>query len=479
MSEMLHITEDFKLELPKLSETATNRVTEALLPAGGSNALEVTFAAIHEGLTRNNTFYSKDGLTAKTKNAQGHPSGLESWTSPVNAPILKDHEATADNILGRVIKAEWVEPQGKEKGHVQLTARITNPEAIEKFIRGEYQTGSIGMDVDTAECSICSSDFMKGWRSACEHERGKWYKKGENNEWAEATANEKGARRMHINIGNVWAREYSVVATPSDAHSKVKAMQVVEAYFTEGEERFNLLEGAQFVENENKPDELAEKVIGAKVLEALQKNLNDPHLSPTYEYLVVALTLVHGDGMIVEIEDEKVVAQQEQLEEYLSIIEDAYPELDSELNALHEAVLSSAKSENLPDSAFGLVWKNDDNKVRLFPYKNAEGVVDEASLLLALSTVGQAFIAPPIEREKAIRRLLGVARKQKIVAASKEEEITEAKAVLEAAGLVTVEAAEQTRSWLSVRPKSTNLLRPKKRQRRLSKKQFLLNISRP
>jgi hypothetical protein len=440
---MLHLTEDFKLEIPQLSESVTRRVTEALLPAGGSNALEVTFAAIHEGLTRNNTNYSKDGLTAKTKNAQGHPSGLESWTVPYNTPILKDHESVADNAIGRVNKAEWVEGTGKAKGYVKLTAQITNPAAIEKFVRGEYQTGSIGMDIDTAKCSICEADFMKGWAAACSHERGKWYKKGEKGsdqegQFVETEAHDKGARRAHVNIGNVWAREYSVVATPSDAYSRILSMEITEAVMS-GESftsPLNLLEGAIIRESVTPADPVTRSV--GELMPYFHELLKTDVLG-TYFWLCIRQRL--GGEMACSAQEEVLLTELE-IAKVRESIRINHEHLEAELLAIENAVLSNEESEKLPDSSFALIESINDQTVRLFPYRDATSVVDAEALLTALTWIRSTDECSIVNRETAVRKLMAAARKAKIGQVDRAQEIETAKELLVAEKFTVLTAEE-------------------------------------
>jgi hypothetical protein len=475
---MLRINETFGLILPKLDESATQRVTEALLPDGGSHALEVKIAAIHEGLTRNNTFYSKEGLTHKEKNDQGQVGGLESWIDPYGAPILKNHDsAEVDNTIGRVIKAEWVEKEGRTPGHVEITARITDPMAIEKFMRGEYSTGSIGMDVDKAECSICGMDFMKGWAARCEHERGKWYQKGPKGsetegQWVDAEAHAKGARRMHINIGNVWAREYSVVAVPSDMRSKVKSYAVKEMSLTgeEGSAPLNLLdpaftETAQAASKEldviapNNEDETptGEEVVTERSVASLIEGLdeadrdlyeNDP-LTFYFETATALEVLLTGGELSLE---EQVMSGdaplgQAELEKLTSYVFDNNEHLEAELIALQQSVLSSRNQADLSDSAFALVKVVGEKKLRALPYKKADGSLDKELLRTALSRWEQVAGFETADKAKALAKLKAAAVKAGLASDTNKakqtaEDVADAKEVLAAHGLSVLTAEE-------------------------------------
>jgi hypothetical protein len=422
---MIHIKENFELGIPKFSEADTQRVTEALLPGGGSYGLEVTFAAIHEGLTRNNTFYSKDGLTNKEKNDQGQIGGLESWTKPYPAPILKDHEAVADNQIGRVIKAEWLDKAGSEKGHVQITALITNPEAIQKFMRGEYQTGSIGMDVDKAECSICGVNLKEDFWG-CSHERGAWYKKApkgdeKEGEWLKVEPHESGARRAHINIGNVWAREYSVVGVPSDAHSRVKTMKQVEIKSAmlkgEGVESIVLGSVNESVENptsETVLDEVDEPgrpaFSVAEMVHEFREDMESDLLS-FYAELCSAIVANSVGSFALLREDEELPMSIDEAQSLVGYIEANNEDVEAELKEIAEAVLSTSNGTSLPDSAFALVKTVEGKTVRTLRYKMESGQIDASNLRTSLSRWSQVEGFAESEKAKAFRKLRAAAIK--------------------------------------------------------------------
>jgi hypothetical protein len=446
--------EDFAFALPVFNEAAQTHVIESLVTEGdaGQQGLEVTFAAIHEGLTRNDTFYTREGLTNKVRNDQGQIGGLESWTNPYKAPILLNHDTTVDPI-GRVKKAEWKEKAGAEKGHVEITALITQPDAIQKFLRGEYATGSIGMDVDKANCSICSADRLTNW---CDHQRGKWYKKAPKGHeaegsWIEAIDHEAGARRAHIQIGNVWAREYSIVNVPSDMRSIAKSMQVMECAFTESTGAVtHLLDAPAVVESvqTNTGDPVAdvtntdpaattetvtEKSV-AELCQAFRTELDADVLS-----LYTAIT---SEAATYELSDTHTYTQAE-LEKFATYILENNEDLEAELNEIKESVLSSTNTADLPDSAFALVKTVGEKALRILPFKDNKGKIEVAKLVTALSRCGQISGLTKTEQAKVLKKLRAAALKRGFSASTDEEtqaEITAAKEFLAANG-ITLETA--------------------------------------
>jgi hypothetical protein len=403
---MFRVTESFALHLPTLEEANVARVTEALMPGGGSYALEVKLAAIHEGLTRNYTYYSKEGLTHTNKDDQGHPGGLESWLKPTPAPVIKNHDGSSvDNIIGRMSAAEWVEKSGKTPGHLQLTAEITEPEAIAKFLRGEYQTGSVGLDVDNALCSICNEDLQaSGWGGMFhEHQRGKFYKKGEKgseNEgrFVEAAKTDPGAKLAKVMVGNCYGREYSMVVTPSDAKSRVTSMEVKEVKLkgkkseTDQSESFTVLK-PHFTEHVADPvDPVTDPVDPVKtrsIAELAQAHRSSIEADPLSFYAWMlnqkAEALFKGRGA-----EESVITldgmdlRLTEVDGLISHILNTNEDLEDELKEIAYCVLSTETTQ-LPDSSFALIANDGNKKLRGLPYKNVEGQIDPVALRVSLS----------------------------------------------------------------------------------------------
>ncbi len=214
-----------------------------------SRGLLVRIAATHSGLiTRNNGFYLPDKMRA----------GAGTWTEIYPKPIQVHHEDKVDPI-GRVISARYVDtvsvvadrfhnsvlhdsmgrdigiadakfwqdftdskvsfmrkvdmiqmmdsilddPHYTGTGYIELTADITDPDAIQKIVDGRYLTGSVGANTDKAVCSICKTDWLEDGQ--CDHRPGRDYE----------------GKRMFIVAGNIAYDEYSFVNRPADRHSGV------------------------------------------------------------------------------------------------------------------------------------------------------------------------------------------------------------------------------------------------------------------
>jgi len=208
---------------------------------GESKPLIVDIIATHAGRpTRNNGLY----LPQKMKD------GAQSFVTPYLKPVLKHHN-THDDPIGRVIAAKYVDtsntfqrtatqdmaikalcnsstsfiqsirlldalndsalmedPLYPGLGHILLTAEITDPEAIKKFLDKRYTTVSVGATTDKAVCSICKKDWIEDG-GFCEHQPGKEYE----------------GKMCRMIAGNLVYDEVSPVNVPADTLASVIALR--------------------------------------------------------------------------------------------------------------------------------------------------------------------------------------------------------------------------------------------------------------
>ena len=182
--------------------------------------------------------------------AKGQQAGLKSWTHPYPKPILKNHDRKSDPI-GRIISVEWVsndqeamqffdntndfmqfkrvldggDPQKIYKemykrnlltddawpgmGKLVARARISDQEAIEKFLDGRYLTFSAGTHTDAYLCGLDGSDWAAG--DICEH--------------APGSITDDGMPVIHI-TGIFAGDEASVVTMPGNNLSQLTSMKL-------------------------------------------------------------------------------------------------------------------------------------------------------------------------------------------------------------------------------------------------------------
>lgn len=180
---------------------------------------------------------------------KGQVGGLSTWTTPFPKPILVHHEKTGD-VLGRVISVDYVDtpneslkffknirdynevraafdsdsPKAIHKalhkhglltnkawpgmGRLIAKARITDKDAIEKFLDQRYLTFSAGTGTDRYVCAKCEADWAK--HEFCEHTPG--------------AVDEDGSPNVFV-TGAFLAREISVVHDPACDLSVVHSIE--------------------------------------------------------------------------------------------------------------------------------------------------------------------------------------------------------------------------------------------------------------
>jgi regulator of replication initiation timing len=190
---MFSFTENITLEIPNVEEQLANVFTEA---ERGNKGLIIEVAAIHEGLTNNNTFYSKEELE----------SALESWVTPYPKPVLINHDPKAEP-LGRVIAAK-MDQEADGTPFIRLQLAVTDKAACEKIVSQRYLTGSVGGKAKEAVCSICGENWSNAssFSAPCKHARGKVYK----------------GKTAYLAMKGCEFKEYSWVNMPADGRSGVK-----------------------------------------------------------------------------------------------------------------------------------------------------------------------------------------------------------------------------------------------------------------
>jgi len=239
---------------PHPSGLGTQPGTETVQPTQvNGNGLVIRLAATHAGLvTRNNGFYLPDKMR----------DGAKTFTELYPKPIQVHHEDHKDPV-GRVVQSRYVETVGQvvdrfknhvlrdsrkkdigradsdfwkdfcgsdksfiEKlqmvklidsvlgdkhyrgvGFIELTADITDPDAIQKVLDGRFLTGSVGAISDKAVCSICSTNWLD--EEHCGHRPGKVYED----------------KKCFVIAGSLDYDEYSFVNTPADRHSGVLSIE--------------------------------------------------------------------------------------------------------------------------------------------------------------------------------------------------------------------------------------------------------------
>lgn len=131
-------------------------------------ALDVEMEATHSGKNHNYCIYYEDSME----------KDAESFVNPFKKPMLKNHNDYSGEPLGRITQA-WHGPSQltDERSAIHLKARVTDQDAIPKFLDGRYGTVSIGGTMGTVTCNVCGKTILKdGKFKFCGHWRGETYK---------------------------------------------------------------------------------------------------------------------------------------------------------------------------------------------------------------------------------------------------------------------------------------------------------------
>jgi len=172
--------------LPTINFTNTFK---AKAPKDEGGPVPITGLAVHEGLYHNNTI---EVPGAEMKNIAETLRGV---------PLLKDHENSVDNIVGKVNMAEPTDDNGTYA--VKYSAIVDHDDPIaSKIQKGLIQNVSIGFHF-TPICSECGEDFRK-----CGH----WFDEA------------------HIIAKDISCHELSLVAIGADTSTTV---QVDSAFIAE------------------------------------------------------------------------------------------------------------------------------------------------------------------------------------------------------------------------------------------------------
>lgn len=167
------------------------------------SAIDVTTEATHSGKNHNYCVYYEDSME----------KDAESFVNPFNKPMLKNHNNYSGEPIGRIRQA-WHGPSAltDERSAIHITSRVTDKDAIEKFIDGRYGTVSIGGSMGTVTCNICGKTILKdGKFNFCGHYKGETYKD----------------QVCYWGVRDIEYNELSVVNCPADDYAQVMKITVL------------------------------------------------------------------------------------------------------------------------------------------------------------------------------------------------------------------------------------------------------------
>ena len=214
-------------------------ILDSLIGGSTPRGLTVNYDLSHSGRRINNRIYT----------VAGQKWGIDSLTNPYPKPIIRNHDQSSEPI-GRFVGGTYVDgsenalryfdnvqeymevsaafdedsPERIYKtlkkyglltrkswpgiGSMRVTAKISDKDAIEKFLDGRYITFSAGSTTDRHVCSVCASDWAAG--DVCEHRHGRIY----------------DDELCVFVTGRFEVLEGSVVNTPADDLSQILSMEM-------------------------------------------------------------------------------------------------------------------------------------------------------------------------------------------------------------------------------------------------------------
>lgn len=282
-------------------------------------ALDVLIEVTHSGMNANDVVYYSDSME----------KDAASFISPYAKPFIKNHDSYSEP-LGRVTSAYFGASDLVERDTINAVFRVTDEDAIPKFLDKRYQTVSIGGHPSKITCDICGKDILKdGVFKFCGHWKGETY------------ANKKATWSMR----DIAYNEVSVVNNPADKWAQVKRITVIKA-----DEK----------KNEDSKVGDAEVKNASKIIEDANKTLVDDILSDATKEGVKPVEDTQAEPETPAVEDNKeaepVVEDTQEEPEVVKTVEDCEKtirELTDSVTALTEeketltATIDSMKTEQI------------------------------------------------------------------------------------------------------------------------------------
>lgn len=166
------------------------------------DSIKVKVRATHFNYVNKNSVFYTDAAVNK---------GAKSWTAPYPKPKLVGHDKSRDPI-GRIVEYKLVhqdESSTEPPDYVELTANITDKDAMEKILDGRYLTVSVGSRTSRVICSECKQIITE--EGLCEHKKG--------------TYNEDG-KLIYWLIDQIDYVESSFVNDPADEFARIDQIDI-------------------------------------------------------------------------------------------------------------------------------------------------------------------------------------------------------------------------------------------------------------
>lgn len=201
--------------------------------------IDIKIKASHLEWSNGNSYYYTKKGARKT---------LDQWTSPFNKPQLVAHNESLDPI-GRIMSAKIAktkDPNDPSEYYVELTARITDTNAIEKIIDGRYYTVSVGSRAYKVICSECGQVLNE--EGLCEHKKGSLGDNGEKISWI---------------IDGWFPKEDSFVNCPADEYSGILEINLGDGWVKYTDFMSDITNILNKLGDTNMPNKLTDKKLSA------------------------------------------------------------------------------------------------------------------------------------------------------------------------------------------------------------------------
>lgn len=307
------------------------------------SAIDVLVEATHSGINRNGWNYHSDSMA----------NDANSFLNPFKKPLLKNHSMYSEP-MGRVKDAYFSSSEiDTTRDCINLNFRVTDKDAIEKFLDGRYQTFSISGNPTKITCGICGKDILKdGTVKFCGHWRNEVYN-GQKAIW---------------NATGISYDECSVVNDPADSYAQVKKIVIVNEsnkdssdgssvtdmlndidYALKDNVQDNAEENKEIVEDANESTENNEENEANKIADQKENNVKTENEDSSEDDTIKSLqdSLAEKENLIVSKDAEIAL-----LNEKIATLKDAKNKAEDKCNSLSGDLAVMSDKLSASDSKF-------------------------------------------------------------------------------------------------------------------------------
>lgn len=282
-------------------------------------AIDVYIEATHDGGNLNSTEYTSDSMQRD----------CTSYVHPYLKPFIKNHDSW-EEPLGRIMDSVCEDSAIKQDAQaIKVKVRVTDKDAIEKFLDGRYNTVSIGGSPKTVTCKLCGKQILKdGKFDFCGHYRGNTY----------------DGKKAIWKAEDITYNELSVVNNPADVYAQVYKIEIVgqpksndsrTAGSDNHEDLNNIMDN---LNNEQPPAEDNNQTPGVPVQDGTPTDPETPPVQDDNTPEPDTLQSDYNNALIaIEQKDNEMVI----LSNQMKAVNDAYAELITDNDGLNKKITQS------------------------------------------------------------------------------------------------------------------------------------------